>query len=820
MRVRAVVLTALVLASASPSWAAKEWYDYYLEARDRHIPGKKWAQAIASLQEATKRKEQSGLDERTYGLQFVDYLPYYYRGVAHLRLGEHGSALTMFNIERSKGLIQKTSLLRDLDRLSEEARAGFAASVEEEKQRRAQQQVQVLRGEVERLLKESAELERGGRYDDALLPLARTEKAAEFLDPAIKTEIQARVTRIREAARAAKEAGERTQRIDQQLAEGQKRLEAGDSAGAKLGFDAVLALDPQNAKALEGKQRAELEILARTTEASRLAQRLKGKELAAAGRYEEARRPLADAAADTRDLEAQRLLASVNKALEGIRKQKDDRSRVDTLLGDAERAFDEKRYAEAVVRLESVLEIDDTIVGARDKLLLAQRRTADEVIGRIFPPQPPALTFFEPATADQGGVAEVEGKRVMVVGVATDDRGVARLEFHVGGRRVADETVLPDPGTGELTRNRRFEHELDLENGRNEIKVIVTDGMGLTTEHGFVVDRRLRPYEHAAFWPSAAGAATGLFLLGYGVQRARRQRALRRRFNPYIAGAPVRDQDMFFGRQKLLTRILNVLHHNSLMITGERRIGKTSFLHHLKRALELDVGTDFQFFPVTTDLQGVPEDGFFHAVMSDVVETLRPQSLGALRYRAEAVGYEGRDFSHDLQRVVEELATRTPKKVKLALLIDEVDVLNEYSERINQRLRSIFMKTFSEHLVAVMSGVGIKRIWKSEGSPWYNFFDEVELSAFSREEAEALIRHPVEGVFRWEPEAVERILGYSELKPYVIQKFCIHAVNCMLEHGRTTISAADVESVRDTVQRDATDLSADDRRQHERRASA
>jgi predicted AAA+ superfamily ATPase len=59
----------------------------------------------------------------------------------------------------------------------------------------------------------------------------------------------------------------------------------------------------------------------------------------------------------------------------------------------------------------------------------------------------------------------------------------------------------------------------------------------------------------------------------------------------------VREQDMFFGRQKLLARILNVLHHNSLMITGERRIGKTSFLHHLKRALETDEGTEFQFFP-------------------------------------------------------------------------------------------------------------------------------------------------------------------------------------------------------------------------------
>jgi predicted AAA+ superfamily ATPase len=31
--------------------------------------------------------------------------------------------------------------------------------------------------------------------------------------------------------------------------------------------------------------------------------------------------------------------------------------------------------------------------------------------------------------------------------------------------------------------------------------------------------------------------------------------------------------------------MLNVLHHNSLMVTGERRIGKTTFLYHLKKTL-------------------------------------------------------------------------------------------------------------------------------------------------------------------------------------------------------------------------------------------
>jgi len=109
------------------------------------------------------------------------------------------------------------------------------------------------------------------------------------------------------------------------------------------------------------------------------------------------------------------------------------------------------------------------------------------------------------------------------------------------------------------------------------------------------------------------------------------------------------------------------------------------------------------------------------------------------------------------------------------------------------------MKTFAESLVAIMSGVAVRRSWKSEGSPWYNFFSEIELQAFTREDAEALIRTPVEGIFRYESEAVDAIVNLSDLKPYLIQKYCIYVVNRIIEHGRTTVRAADVDAVRAAV---------------------
>ncbi len=38
--------------------------------------------------------------------------------------------------------------------------------------------------------------------------------------------------------------------------------------------------------------------------------------------------------------------------------------------------------------------------------------------------------------------------------------------------------------------------------------------------------------------------------------------------------------------------------------------------------------------------------------------------------------------------------------------------LNEYDPKINQKLRSLFMKSFAENLVSVVSGVEIKKQWE------------------------------------------------------------------------------------------------------------
>jgi tetratricopeptide (TPR) repeat protein len=791
MRLRRALGLALMLLAALPAWAVKEWYDHYLDARDTLIPAGRYAEAITSLQEAIRLKPNPAVNEQTYGLQFIDYVPYYYLGVCYLKTGDLNSAQRYFNIEEARGAIKRTSAYRDMLKMQTDLEAQSRQKVAER-----------ARSEVDKALKDALELERARKFDDALARIANAQAAAQNLDPATQQRVLDAKERLRAAQASHVEATQKADRIDQALAGAQKLLDEGRHAEAIVRFDEVLGLDAKNARAAEGKREAQERILASQSRA-RLAERYaEGKRLFDAAQYELALEPLTEAAADPGNAPARALLEQARTLVEGLRRQKDLGLRIDQLLAEADKLLATRKFPEAWVKLDNVLGLDPGNARARERLALAQRMTGEEILGQLLPNQPPLLFFYEPRTQ------EVEGSQVAVVGFATDDRGLAKVEFRQGDTLVAEQLPQPRPDSPESLRSVRFQHEFPLEKkGTNLITVTAIDTNGEARSETFEIQRRLRFYETAAFFPAAFASSLALAGGGWAFQRARRRRAVKRRFNPYIAGAPVLDDDMFFGREKLMTRLMNVLHHNSLMITGERRIGKTTFMYHLKKTLESDDQTDYKFFPVFTDLQGVPEEAFFHAVMADVVEALAlsPGTLGALRWREEGA-YDGRDFAHDLQRVVEELKTRTPKKVKLALLIDEVDVLNEYSERINQRLRSIFMKTFSEHLVAIMSGVGIRRAWKSEGSPWYNFFDEILVEPLSREDAEALIRTPVEGVFRWEPDAVERILEASSLKPYVIQKFCIHAVNRMLEEGREVVRVEDVEAVRETVRLDPEDL--------------
>jgi hypothetical protein len=239
------------------------------------------------------------------------------------------------------------------------------------------------------------------------------------------------------------------------------------------------------------------------------------------------------------------------------------------------------------------------------------------------------------------------------------------------------------------------------------------------------------------------------------------------------------------------------------MVFGPRRSGKTSLQYQLQRLLQTRQDPEYHFVPVFIDLQGVAEEIFFAHLIEEIREQLGHEIAGTIPTPAERHKYGHREFANDLRKTISVLQTKQAgkvnKKARLVFLIDEVDTLNQYSERTNQKLRAIFMKAFSENLVAVLTGSNIRKQWESESSPWYNFFEQIPMPALGRDEAMQLIHEPVKGFFQFEPEAAEKIWQASQGRPFLIQKFCVRLINLAIEQRRRRIMAIDIDAIRQEV---------------------
>ena len=59
----------------------------------------------------------------------------------------------------------------------------------------------------------------------------------------------------------------------------------------------------------------------------------------------------------------------------------------------------------------------------------------------------------------------------------------------------------------------------------------------------------------------------------------------------------------------------------------------------------------------------------------------------------------------------------------------------------------------------------------------------------------ALIESPIRGVFKLERGVVDRIIGVTDCKPYLIQKHCAALINRLHEEKRRTVTIADVDAI-------------------------
>ncbi len=787
---RTGLTTALLIASvvaAPPAWA-DYWYEHYARA-EAAIENGDWSRAIEELQEALERKGDSGARVRSYGMKVVAYFPYLKLGIAYYHLGQPEAALQAFQTEDQLGAIQTSEAdFAELRRYRSLALKALLEAAEAEDERIAQI--------VRQSLRDAQILEGQGRLADAMDALGK----GLAVDPENPDAI-AKMDELRtEAVRRDRERADANRARDL-VSRGQSLLEEGNYAEASSLFRQALEIRPsREIQDLFDRARAGLlaEMRAEENEGARrlaiTAGLSQARDLEEAGRFAQALDRLQPVlAADPQNKDALALQQSI---LERQQLSADQES-LARALAEAKAEFAVGHFEGAISAANFALALDPGNAEALETVRNSYGQISRLLLGsRTVENLPPAIRFadFRRDQADGTRAQIVRSPQFRLSGVVIDNSPVD-VRFRAPGEREIEGTSTSQP-MGEIYITE-FVVDDELVDGPSTYQLVATDNAGLTTNAEYTVVYAA-PFYRSPWFQLTVAVIPIAALGGAWARRVRRRRQLvQRRFNPYIAGAPVLDTEMFFGREQLIERILQTIHNNSLLLYGERRIGKTSLQHHLRRRLQQLEDPEYDFFPVYVDLQGTPESQFFSTLAEDIFHELEPLLEGMRPGDGLEPGadYGYRELVGDLRRVLRSLEERRSKKVKIVLLIDEVDELNAYDPRINQRLRSLFMKSFAENLVAVVSGVEIRKQWDKEGSPWYNFFEEIEVTPIERDHAADLITRPIDGIFKFERDVVDRILELTERKPYRVQRLCVSLVNRMYEQGRRQITVDDVNAV-------------------------
>lgn len=781
-----LALILVVGAVLSQLAFAAIWYESYGKAK-KALDEKQWAEAVRLLNEAIALKSDSNARARTYGVNFDAYFPYLKLGVAYFNMGQFQAASQQLDKEEQLQEITKSAAdyaqLKDIREKIKQALESQAAA------NRAR-----IQGLVSASLEEAGRAEADGKWDEAIAA-ANKALALTSNDQAVKDFISRVQLKITQAAKQREDEA----RAAGPVREGEAFLADGKFQDAAAKFTEALAIqESARVRSLLGEAQTQLQA-SRTPQAPSI--------------KEPVPVPVAPTATDR-----QNVARMLNEQAEKVAR----------LLQEAEKLFNEKNYEAAVARADQVLVLspnNQAAINLTSESLKAMNKALNERLRlpgtASDDPNPVIIPFgrqdFE--IAQDQFVQKVREARYELAGSVYYKDWVnvlVTLEHYrsLQGYRSATKADRLSPkvqvtGPAVNTTIRKVTTDLTityyaaphvLRPGLSVFNVLASDPA--PSSHGFqstnYIVYYVPPFYRAGWfrWLLAvplAALGAGLYVL----KRRRRRLLSKRRFNPYVAGAPVLQDALFFGREALLKRVLQSVHNNSIMLYGERRIGKTSFQHYLKKRLARLDDPEYIFYPVFIDLQGVPQERFFSTLRDEIFRELAPVLDGALPTPDPADGsaYDYRELVEDIRKVLKILGARSAKKVKLVLQMDEVDQLNSYDPRVNQRLRSLFMRNFAENLAAVVSGVAIQKRWEGEGSPWYNFFEEIEIGPIRPEDAERLIEEPIRGKFKLEKGVTERVLSITGCRPYLVQKMCIALINRMHDEGRRTVTMEDVESV-------------------------
>ena len=294
--------------------------------------------------------------------------------------------------------------------------------------------------------------------------------------------------------------------------------------------------------------------------------------------------------------------------------------------------------------------------------------------------------------------------------------------------------------------------------------------------------------------------------------------------NPYeklANGGPVTDIKMFYGRNEFIQRITEAIistDSKQVVIYGQKRSGKSSVLHHLKKNLEATQKTFCISFSLGEIFESISSATFFHKILFTIEEELESLAfVGIVVPEFTCPSYNEfkdapnpadvfRKYIRNFKRSCKNILSWADKK--LVVMIDEFTYLytaikeGKISDSIMKQWKAITQNedaTFSSVLV----GQDVFPLFKSEFPNEFGITQDERLTYLSKRDALRLIEEPVWNKklnkSRYLEDAAEKIIEYTSCNPYYIQIFCSRLIREMNEKKFIEVTRNDIKYIADSL---------------------
>ncbi|MBE2221196.1 MAG: phosphotransferase [Anaerolineae bacterium] len=290
--------------------------------------------------------------------------------------------------------------------------------------------------------------------------------------------------------------------------------------------------------------------------------------------------------------------------------------------------------------------------------------------------------------------------------------------------------------------------------------------------------------------------------------------------NPYVVGKPLTSasESLYMGRSDIFhwieENLIGKTQPNTLILHGQRRMGKTSTLYQLvggKRGKTIREYPGYPIFPVYIDLQrlaGCDTPEFFGRMSREIARNLDKRQI---KINVPDSWSQNGSIYQDFDDFLDSVERSLPENGLLVIILDELEQLQTsveqglLSKHILPYLRSLMQHRSRLTFVLVGTNQLVEDYW----SIIFHVGISREILPLSREETESLVRDPVAPMVQYDDLAVDRIWLAAKGHPYFSQLICHRLISetNLTGSGSKHISIADVrETISNIIEGDDSHL--------------